>query len=72
MKKLPKANFELLKKRKERGRTFSEIGLVSFISSINSWLKSSIYDILKDGFNNDKPVKKIRMKIEFLEVVYDD
>ena len=72
MSDLPQVTLELVKKREEVGKTFSEEGIKTFFSLVNGWLEKTIYGVCMDSFNQGKSVKKIRMKIEFETIIHGD
>ena len=69
---LPIMNFELIKGRKEKGRTFSETGIQTFLVGVDVWLQRTIYEILMGSFDSGKSVKKMKIKIEFTEIIHGD
>lgn len=69
---LPNMTFELRKVREEKGRTFSEEGIATFMIGVNEWLREILYKTFKEEFERGKAVKKIRMKMEFLEIISDN
>jgi hypothetical protein len=69
---LPHMTFQLVKVVEEKGKTFSEEGITVFLEGVNAWLMDALYKTCIKAFDENKAVKKVKMKLEFIEIISGD
>ena len=72
MEEMPFVTIELKKGLEEKGKTFSLQGLDTFMELVNDWLSKEIYKMAVYYNDQNKCIKKMTVKLQFVEVIADD